>query len=81
MSITTVTEKEQQLAQALTSANKVIDNAIARINEIEREFQELRALVGNVHRAKGWYHSQLAMAALYEACDLPNVKPVSGEKA
>lgn len=45
------------------------------------ERDALKALVINVHQARGRYHSQIAMAALYEAVGLPNVKPVSGEKS
>jgi len=38
-------------------------------------------LADEVRRLKGRYHSQLAMAALYEACGLPHTKPISGEKS
>ena len=33
-------------------------------------------LVKAVHKAKGRYHSQIAMCNLYDACDLPNQRPV-----
>ena len=35
-------------------------------------------LVEAVHRAKGRYHSQIAMCDLYDACGLPNTRPVKG---
>lgn len=36
---------------------------------------DLIALVTAVHKAKGRYHSQIAMCNLYEACGLPNTRP------
>ena len=36
---------------------------------------ELVALVAAVHKAKGRYHSQIAMCDLYDACGLPNTRP------
>ncbi|WP_114969393.1 hypothetical protein [Rhodoferax ferrireducens] len=36
---------------------------------------DLLELVRAVHRAKGRYHSQLAMCNLYDACGLPNTRP------
>lgn len=95
MSIQTVTEKEAQLAhmlkqctEALTLATAERDAAqqlaadrLAQMYEDRKQFLDLKALVAKVHTAKGRYHSQIAMAALYEACGLPNVKPTSGEKS
>ena len=37
---------------------------------------DLIELVKAVHKAKGRYHSQLAMCDLYDACGLPNQRPV-----
>ena len=37
---------------------------------------DLAQAVRKVHAAKGHYHSQLAMFALYNLCDLPNDGPV-----
>jgi hypothetical protein len=71
--ITHISEKETQLVSMLRKTGDALDACTA-----ERDV--LRTLVVNVHHAKGRYHSQLAMCALYEACGLPNVKPVSGEK-
>ena len=48
--------------------------------EFARESADLRTLVKKVHEAKGRYHSQIAMANLYEACGLPFVRPVKGAK-
>lgn len=56
------------------TADKIAKDALA-------ELAVLKALVVNTHKAKGRYHSQLAMCALYEAVGLPNVKPISGEKS
>ena len=64
MSIEYVTEKEQQLAQALTSANKVIDNAITRINELERLVQERDALKAQLETANGGWYDKLLEATL-----------------
>ena len=36
---------------------------------------DLKTLVQKVHKAKGRYHSQIAMCNLYDACGLPNVRP------
>jgi len=36
---------------------------------------DLIALVQAVHKAKGRYHSQIAMCNLYDACNLPNTRP------
>lgn len=36
---------------------------------------DLIALVQSVHKAKGRYHSQIAMCNLYDACNLPNTRP------
>ena len=36
---------------------------------------DLKPLVKKVHKAKGRYHTQLAMCDLYDACGLPNVRP------
>jgi GTP1/Obg family GTP-binding protein len=44
------------------------------------ELATLQAKVASVHKAKGRYHSQLAMCDLYAACGLPNVRPISGGK-
>ena len=48
--------------------------------EFARESENQRTLVKKVHEAKGWYHSQIAMANLYEACGLPFVRPLKGAK-
>jgi hypothetical protein len=45
------------------------------------ELATLQAKVASVHKAKGRYHNQLAMCDLYEACGLPNVRPISGGKS
>ena len=37
---------------------------------------DLIALVQAVHKAKGRYHSQIAMCNLYDACNLPNTRPI-----
>ena len=37
--------------------------------------EDLVALVAAVHKAKGRYHSQIAMCNLYDACNLPNTRP------
>lgn len=37
---------------------------------------DLIELVKAVHKAKGRYHSQLAMCDLYDSCGLPNQRPV-----
>lgn len=37
--------------------------------------EDLIALVQAVHKAKGRYHSQIAMCNLYDACGLPNTRP------
>lgn len=37
--------------------------------------EDLIALVQAVHKAKGRYHSQIAMCNLYDACNLPNTRP------
>lgn len=48
-------------------------------DEIKAYGQACRAdlveLVAAVHKAKGRYHSQIAMCNLYEACGLPNTRP------
>ena len=36
---------------------------------------DLKPLVQTVHKAKGRYHSQIAMCDLYDACSLPNFRP------
>lgn len=36
---------------------------------------DLKTLVRKVHKAKGRYHSQIAICDLYDACGLPNVRP------
>jgi len=54
---------------------------VRAVSELVAMRDELRALVANVHKAKGRYHSQIAMAALYKACDLPFAEAVSGGKA
>ena len=41
---------------------------------------DLVRLVTAVHTAKGRYHNQLAMSALYDACGLPNEKPTKDAK-
>ena len=37
---------------------------------------DLIELVKAVHKAKGRYHSQIAMCDLYDSCGLPNQRPV-----
>lgn len=41
---------------------------------------DLVRLITAVHKAKGRYHSQVAMSALYDACGLPNEKPIKDLK-
>ena len=36
---------------------------------------DIKKLVQKVHKAKGRYHSQIAMCDLYDACNLLNVRP------
>jgi hypothetical protein len=45
------------------------------------ELKTLKALITATHKAKGRYHSQIAMCDLYDALDLPNVRPISKEKS
>jgi len=84
--ITHVTERETALADEVRRLKGELElqrmkTYCAQISDIAMERDALKTLVANVHKAKGRYHSQLAMAVLYEACGLPFVKPVSGEKA
>ena len=44
------------------------------------DVEQLRALITKLHAAKGRYHSQVAMSALYDACGLPNEKPIKDLK-
>lgn len=84
----TTTEQAKQVSQLLRSIF-ISENVAAvsarnwadAIDALVAENEKLRTLVTDVHKAKGRYHSQLAMCALYEAVGLPNVKPISGEKS
>lgn len=84
--ITVVTETEAKLAAECHKLRSELElqrmkTYCAQISDIAMERDALKTLVENVHKAKGRYHSQLAMAALYEACGLPHTKPISGEKS
>ena len=57
-----------------------LDEIRAELARRTGERDALKSLVASVHKARGRYHSQLAMCALYDACGLPNVKPISGQK-
>lgn len=81
MSITTISEREQALERGLDDALVAGTLLVLRCQKLEAERDALKALVVKVHQARGRYHSQLAMCALYEACGLPNTKPISGEKS
>ena len=78
MSITQITERETALTQA--NADLVLANrdCVAWFDALKVDHDALLALIKRVHDARGRYHSQLAMAALYEAAGLPCVKPISG---
>jgi len=80
MSITNITPREQELTKRVKELEAVVLGAGVTITGLEREISELKSLVANVHTARGRYHSQIAMARLYEACKLPFVMPVSKEK-
>lgn len=81
MSITQITERETALQKSfdrvVNSAHAALETGCKAIVELDA----LKSLVIKVHQARGRYHSQIAMAALYEAVGLPNVKPVSGKKS
>ena len=81
MSITHVTERETALQKSFDRVVNAAQMAVETGCKAIDEFDALKALVIKVHQARGRYHSQIAMAALYEAVGLPNVKPVSGEKS
>lgn len=70
-----------QISECETALNAMLRKTGADWDAARAERDAIKALVVKVHQARGRYHSQIAMAALYEACGLPNVKPVSGEKS
>ena len=60
--------------------NVKLGQAVVRVlfasPHIARSVQpDLKALVQKVNKAKGRYHSQLAMCDLYDACGLSNFRP------
>jgi len=71
----------QALVQERDDATYAGRLVVQRCDRLVQERDFLITLVAKVHGAKGRYHNQIAMAALYEACGLPFVKPVSGEKS
>ena len=71
--ITHITAKETALTNTLRTTTEALTLVTA-------ERDALKTLVANVHKAKGRYHNQLAMCALYDAVGLPNVRPISGQK-
>jgi len=44
------------------------------------ENEKLRALIVRAHKAKGRYHSQIAMCDLYDAAGLLNTRPSKDSK-
>lgn len=73
-------QREQRLAEMLRLTTDTLllvgqDRDLTAV-----ELATLQAKVASVHKAKGRYHSQLAMCDLYDACGLSNVRPISGQK-
>lgn len=52
------------------------DEVVAQMVVYRNERDALIAAVRRVHAAKGRYHSQIAMCALYALCGLPNDGPM-----
>ena len=48
---------------------------ISDLAQRDNRIAELERLITATHKAKGRYHSQLAMCALYDAVGLPNMRP------
>ena len=67
---TTVAHESRELA--LMSA---ITKAAIEVVTLEAAGARMIALVQAVHKAKGRYHSQIAMCDLYDACGLDNMRP------
>ena len=79
-----LSKEAADVIDALIAETGLLRDLIAMANgNTERAVAErdaLKTLVANVHKAKGRYHNQLAMCALYDAVGLPNVRPISGQK-
>lgn len=46
------------------------------MKELNDDLLALKRAVKRVHEAKGRHHSQIAMCDLYDACGLPNERPM-----
>ena len=58
-----------------------LDERLRRIEKLEAENEELRAAITKLHKAKGRYHTQIAVCDLFELCGLTAVRPArAGEK-
>lgn len=65
-------EQHQAVYGNLYTADQLREYGRARA---ARACTDLTRLIAAVHKAKGRYHSQLAMCDLYDACGLPNQRP------
>jgi hypothetical protein len=55
--------------------------AAAALRRQHAEIEALRAAITKLHKAKGRYHTQLAVCDLFELCGLTAVRPArAGEK-
>jgi hypothetical protein len=52
-----------------------LKKAAQEVMTLEAAGRAVIALVQAVHKAKGRYHSQIAMCDLYDACGLDNMRP------
>ncbi len=58
---------------AVTQADQ--DDLIFELENYKPKYRELMQAVWSLHKAKGRYHTQIAVCELFELCGLPAERP------
>jgi len=59
----------------LTWLPKELNDAAAELRRLQAEVEALRSAITKLHKAKGRYHTQLAVCDLFKLCGLTAVRP------
>jgi len=70
----------EDASAALRRLNEDLDAAKTMLQSRSEQIKSITHLVTKLHQAKGRYHTQMALCALFDAFGLPNVKPESRVK-
>lgn len=75
MSIRQITDEERELFNRIDKMTIECEAWRQVALKVKASHTKLFDAITKVYKAKGRYHSQLAMCDLYDLCDLPNERP------